>query len=62
MLCTEDAAETVQDVQQDPVGKDAAAEEPVNLCGAVTLWDVKALLKEWTTSVEGTEFDEILKI
>ncbi|XP_038061911.1 DNA repair protein REV1-like [Patiria miniata] len=29
-----------------------ATKEPVNLCGAVALWDVKALLKEWTTSVE----------
>ena len=33
--------------------EDTPKEQPVNLCGAVGLRDVKEMLKEWTTSVEG---------
>ncbi|XP_022099983.1 DNA repair protein REV1-like isoform X2 [Acanthaster planci] len=47
-----DANEIDRDVHEDGNTKSIAAKETVNLCGAVALWDVKALLKEWTTSVE----------
>ncbi|XP_071805279.1 DNA repair protein REV1-like isoform X1 [Asterias amurensis] len=35
-----------------PESEDTPKAQPVNLCGAVGLRDVKQMLKEWTTSVE----------